>query len=77
MKKHFGFTEGNLCCAVMLAVSEGFGDTTSDISRAIDEPINLVSGTLKYLINKKKLKRTKNNESVFCYSIPMTVGGTY
>ena len=58
--------EGTLAYAVLLAVQEEPGITLADIAKNIDEPINLVSGTLKYLINKEKLTREKE-ESVYKY----------
>ncbi|MBU50808.1 MAG: hypothetical protein CL920_19170 [Deltaproteobacteria bacterium] len=62
--------EGTLAYAVLLAVQEEPGITLAEIAKTIDEPINLVSGTLKYLINKEKLERKKNNSVYKYYALP-------
>lgn len=51
--------EGSLAYAVLLSVRETPWISLRDVSNEIDEPVNLVSGTLKYLLNKRCLIRTK------------------
>ena len=76
MNKHFGFNEGSLSCAVIMAVADGAGQTCGEIAEAIDESMNLVSGTLKYLINKGKLSRTKIH-GTWIYTVPEEEGGLW
>jgi len=62
-------TKLSLANAVLLAVKEEPGITSSDIAKTIAEPINLVSGTLKYLLKTNKISRKKEGP-VYKYYAP-------
>jgi hypothetical protein len=68
--------EGTLSYAVLLAIETEPHVTAKEISVHLDEPDNLVSGTIKYLLNREYIDRVKR-DGVYRYFVKQKSKGIF